>query len=104
MKITSIHRVYINQLEHTVVLLVEVFTLNGPRKKHAALAHTPPVPSYFKGLPDEDEDEDDDDDDDRERDEDPEEWQDSDEEEEHDEKKKGNASLRDITFVSGILM
>ncbi|KAG0080604.1 hypothetical protein BGZ93_002819 [Podila epicladia] len=64
----------------------EVFSLNGPRKKHAALAHTPPVPSYFKGLPDEDEDEDEEDD--RERDDDPEEWQDSDEEEEHDEQKK----------------
>ncbi|KAG0315483.1 hypothetical protein BGZ97_008187 [Linnemannia gamsii] len=58
----------------------EVFRLNGPRKKQAALAHTPPVPSYFKGLPDEDED-DDEDDDDREPNDEPEEWQSSDEDE-----------------------
>ncbi|KAF9901703.1 hypothetical protein EC991_005774 [Linnemannia zychae] len=56
----------------------EVFRLNGPRKKQAALAHTPPVPSYFKGLPDEDED-DEEDDDDREPNDEPEEWQSSDE-------------------------
>ncbi|KAG0257427.1 hypothetical protein BG011_003946 [Mortierella polycephala] len=56
----------------------EVFALDGPRKKQAALAHTPPVPSYFKGLQDEDDDEDDDED----RDQDPDEWQSSDEEEE----------------------
>ncbi|KAG0273202.1 hypothetical protein BGZ95_010978 [Linnemannia exigua] len=59
----------------------EVFRLNGPRKKQAALAHTPPVPSYFKGLPDENED-DDEDDDDREPNDEPEEWQSSDEEDE----------------------
>ncbi|KAG0296352.1 hypothetical protein BGZ96_009589 [Linnemannia gamsii] len=58
----------------------EVFRLNGPRKKQAALAHTPPVPSYFKGLPDEDED-DEEDDDDREPNDEPEEWQSSDEDE-----------------------
>lgn len=57
--------------------------MEGPRKKRAALAHTPPVPSYFKGLHDEDEeDEDDDDDDDDDRDRDPDEWLDSDEDEE----------------------
>ncbi|KAF9129521.1 hypothetical protein BGW39_004080 [Mortierella sp. 14UC] len=59
----------------------EVFRLNGPRKKQAALAHTPPVLSYFKGLPDEDEDEDEDDDD-REPNDEPEEWQSSDEDDE----------------------
>ncbi|KAK3832781.1 MAG: hypothetical protein J3R72DRAFT_527316 [Linnemannia gamsii] len=59
----------------------EVFRLNGPRKKQAALAHTPPVPSYFKGLQDEDED-DDEDDDEREPNDEPEEWQSSDEEDE----------------------
>ncbi|KAF9951497.1 hypothetical protein BGZ72_007009 [Mortierella alpina] len=61
----------------------EVFALEGPRKKRAALAHTPPVPSYFKGLHDEDdEDEDDDDDDEDDRDRDPDEWLDSEEDEE----------------------
>ncbi|KAF8948938.1 hypothetical protein BGZ47_001147 [Haplosporangium gracile] len=59
----------------------EVFRLNGPRKKLAALAHTPPVPSYFKGLPNEDED-DEEHDDDREPNDEPEEWQSSDEEDE----------------------
>ncbi|KAF9092224.1 hypothetical protein BGX23_004494 [Mortierella sp. AD031] len=59
----------------------EVFRLNGPRKKQAALTHTPPVPSYFKGLPDED-DEDEDDDDEREPNDEPEEWLSSDDEEE----------------------
>ncbi|KAK5816835.1 hypothetical protein F5H01DRAFT_341843 [Linnemannia elongata] len=65
----------------------EVFRLNGPRKKQAALAHTPPVPSYFKGLPDEDE-EDGEDDDDREPNDEPEEWQSSDEEDERDSENK----------------
>ncbi|KAI1316692.1 hypothetical protein EDD11_009581 [Mortierella claussenii] len=56
----------------------EVFSLDGPKKKRAALAHTPPVPSYFPGLDDEDNDEYNDND----RDRDPEEWQDSDDDEE----------------------
>ncbi|KAF9354787.1 hypothetical protein BGX26_007359 [Mortierella sp. AD094] len=60
----------------------ESFSLDGPRKKIAALAHTPPVPSYFPNLDDEEgDDDDDDDDDDRGRD--PDEWQDSDDEEDH---------------------
>jgi len=64
--------------------------LNGPRKKQAALAHTPPVPSYFKGLSNEDDEEDDDDDDDdREPNDEPEEWQSSDEEDEASESKTG---------------
>lgn len=67
--------------------IIEVFRLNGPRKKQAALAHTPPVPSYFKGLPDEDE-EDGEDDDDREPNDEPEEWQSSDEEDERDSENK----------------
>ena len=54
--------------------------LDGPKKKRAALAHTPPVPSYMKGLADEDEDEDDEDDDDDDRERDPDEWQDSEDE------------------------
>ncbi|KAF9174737.1 hypothetical protein BGX21_004337 [Mortierella sp. AD011] len=64
----------------------ESFSLDGPRKKIAALAHTPPVRSYFPNLDDEEGDNDDDDDndeDDDDRDRDPEEWQDSDEEEDH---------------------
>ncbi|KAF9154119.1 hypothetical protein BG015_001821 [Linnemannia schmuckeri] len=65
----------------------EVFRLNGPRKKQAALAHTPPVPSYFKGLPNEDED-DEKDDDDREPNDEPEEWQSSDEEDEQESESK----------------
>ncbi|KAK3836582.1 MAG: hypothetical protein JOS17DRAFT_734592 [Linnemannia elongata] len=65
----------------------EVFRLNGPRKKQAALAHTPPVPSYFKGLPNEDED-DEEDDDDREPNDEPEEWQSSDEEDEQESENK----------------
>ncbi|KAG0222552.1 hypothetical protein BGW41_005942 [Actinomortierella wolfii] len=75
------------------------FALDKPKKKQAALAHTPPVPSYMPGLDDEDEDEDEDDNDGdisyeedgddyadetpnqyRKADE-PDEWQDSDEEE-----------------------
>ncbi|KAF8934739.1 hypothetical protein CPC16_000340 [Podila verticillata] len=78
--------VHYNHELDRVMDMDEVFALDGPKKKHAALAHTPPVPSYFKGLPDEDEDEDEDDD--RDRDEEPEEWQDSDEEDEQDEHKK----------------
>ncbi|KAF9542424.1 hypothetical protein EC957_001939 [Mortierella hygrophila] len=65
----------------------EVFRLNGPRKKQAALAHTPPVPSYFKGLANEDED-DGVDDDDREPNDEPEEWQSSDEEGEQESENK----------------
>lgn len=65
-----------------------MFRLNGPRKKQAALAHTPPVPSYFKGLPDEDED-DEEDDDDREPNDEPEEWQSSDEDEQDSESRPG---------------
>ncbi|CAO3572246.1 unnamed protein product [Mortierella alpina] len=62
----------------------EVFALEGPRKKRAALAHTPPVPSYFKGLHDEDDEDEDEDEDgeDDDRDRDPDEWLDSDEDEE----------------------
>ncbi|KAG9068453.1 hypothetical protein KI688_010723 [Linnemannia hyalina] len=65
----------------------EVFRLNGPRKKQAALAHTPPVPSYFKGMAGEDED-DEVDDDDREPNDEPEEWQSSDEEDEQESENK----------------
>ncbi|KAF9139721.1 hypothetical protein BGX30_007581 [Mortierella sp. GBA39] len=65
----------------------EVFRLNGPRKMQAALAHTPPVPSYFKGLADENED-DEVDDDDREPNDEPEEWQSSDEEAEQESENK----------------
>jgi hypothetical protein len=54
--------------------------LDGPRKNSAALAHTPPVPSYLTGLNDDDEDEDDDEDDDDDRDQDPDEWLDSEDE------------------------
>ncbi|KAG0054646.1 hypothetical protein BGZ83_010774 [Gryganskiella cystojenkinii] len=57
----------------------EIFALDGPKKKRAALAHTPPVPSYMKGLPDEDEDDDEDEEDD-DREHNPDEWEDSDEE------------------------
>ncbi|KAG0340436.1 hypothetical protein BG004_006410 [Podila humilis] len=78
--------VHYNHELDRVMDMDEVFALDGPRKKHAALAHTPPVPSYFKGLPDEDED--DDEEDNRDRNEDPEEWQDSDEEAEDEEEKK----------------
>ncbi|KAF9562207.1 hypothetical protein EC968_005365 [Mortierella alpina] len=62
----------------------EVFALEGPRKKRAALAHTPPVPSYFKGLHDDEDDEEDEDDDEEDDngDRDPDEWLDSDEDEE----------------------
>ncbi|KAF9937960.1 hypothetical protein BGZ65_000729 [Modicella reniformis] len=59
----------------------DVFRLDGPRRQRLALAHTPPVPSYFTGLnkdEEEDENDDDDDDDDDDRDPDPDEWQDSD--------------------------
>ncbi|KAF9111856.1 hypothetical protein BGX27_004360 [Mortierella sp. AM989] len=60
----------------------EAFSLDGPKKKSAALAHTPPVPSYFPTL-DDDEDEDGDDDDNDDRDRDPEEWQDSDDDDDN---------------------
>ncbi|KAG0267960.1 hypothetical protein DFQ27_007831 [Actinomortierella ambigua] len=79
---------------------MEDFVLDKPKKKQAALAHTPPVPSYMPGLnDDEDEDEDENGDEDNESYEDdsdefeedipqeqgqpndPDEWQDSDEEE-----------------------
>ncbi|KAF8928670.1 hypothetical protein BGZ58_009457 [Dissophora ornata] len=58
------------------------FSLDNPKKKSAALAHTPPVPSYMQGLSggggeDDDQEE-------EEEDGDPEEWQESDEEEEDD--------------------
>ncbi|GJJ69116.1 protein phosphatase inhibitor 2 [Entomortierella parvispora] len=75
--------IHYNYEEDRVMAPEEIFMLDGPKKKRLALSHTPPVPSYMKGLPDEDEDEDedeedDDDDDDRERD--PDEWQDSEDE------------------------
>ncbi|KAF9973161.1 hypothetical protein BGZ73_003628 [Actinomortierella ambigua] len=77
------------------------FVLDKPKKKQAALAHTPPVPSYMPGLNDEDEEDEDEDEDEDEADDsyeddneefeedtpyhgqpnDPDEWQDSDEEE-----------------------
>ncbi|KAF8982802.1 hypothetical protein BGZ46_000592 [Entomortierella lignicola] len=53
------------------------FSLDGPKKKIDAFAHTPPVRSYFPGLDDEDDDEEEEGDDNN-RDRDPEEWQDSD--------------------------
>ncbi|KAF9898790.1 hypothetical protein BX616_003610, partial [Lobosporangium transversale] len=58
------------------------FSLDGQKKHQAALAHTPPVPSYLPGLDDDDDDDDDDDgDEDEDRDgRDPDEWQDSEEE------------------------
>jgi hypothetical protein len=74
--------------------------LNGPRKKQAALAHTPPVPSYFKGLPDEDED-DDEDDDDREPNDEPEEWQSSDEDEQENKTGKQNATSPNREHLAG---
>jgi protein phosphatase inhibitor 2 len=65
-------------------LYLESFSLDGSKKKHAALAHTPPVPSYMQGLQDgdgDDGDEDDDDDGEEGADDEPAEWQDSDDEE-----------------------
>ncbi|KAG0284553.1 hypothetical protein BGZ96_011080 [Linnemannia gamsii] len=38
-----------------VIELDDSFQLDGQKKKHPALAHTPPVPSYMEGLKGEDE-------------------------------------------------
>ena len=57
------------------------------------MAHTPPVPSYFKGLPDEDED-DEEDDDDREPNDEPEEWQSSDEEDKQESENKAGKQYK----------
>lgn len=73
--------------------IIEVFRLNGPRKAQAALTHTPPVPSYFKGLPNEDED-DEEDDDEREPNDEPEEWQSSDEEDEKESENKAGKQYK----------
>lgn len=72
---------------------IESFSLDGKKKKHAALAHTPPVPSYMEGLKDEREDEDGDNDDE----EDPDEW---DSEEEDDDEPPSKKSKH---FRSGII-
>ena len=37
---------------------IDSFSLDGKKKKHAALANTPPVPSYMEGLKGEREDKD----------------------------------------------
>ncbi|KAG0320362.1 hypothetical protein BGZ99_004554 [Dissophora globulifera] len=57
------------------------FSLDGLKKKHAALAHTPPVPSYMHGEDANDNDDNGDNDDD---DDDSDEWQDSDEDDQDD--------------------
>ncbi|KAF9437610.1 hypothetical protein BGZ76_000067 [Entomortierella beljakovae] len=62
---------------YSIQTLLESFSLEGSKRKKAALAHTPPVPSYFPGIS-EDDDDDDDNGDDNYRD--PDEWQDSDDE------------------------
>ncbi|KAF9366297.1 hypothetical protein BGX34_004483 [Mortierella sp. NVP85] len=72
--------VYYDHENDRVIDPEDMFMLDGPRKNSAALAHTPPVPSYLTGLNDDDEDEDDDEDDDDDRDQDPDEWLDSDDE------------------------
>ncbi|KAG0051310.1 hypothetical protein BGZ83_003870 [Gryganskiella cystojenkinii] len=67
-----------------VMEMDDSFSLDGSKKKHVALAHTPPVPSYLKGLKGDD-DENEDDNDDEDEDGEPDEWDDSDEEEEQEE-------------------
>ncbi|KAF8928086.1 hypothetical protein EDD21DRAFT_361202 [Dissophora ornata] len=74
----------------------EVFALEGPRKKAAALAHTPPVPSYLGGLDDEDDDEEEEGDD---VEQDPEEWQDSEDEEDDDAEDSGMKSVDHDKFA-----
>ncbi|KAG0378753.1 hypothetical protein BGX24_002893 [Mortierella sp. AD032] len=72
-----------------IIELDDSFSLDGQKKKHAALSHTPPVPSYTEGLKGEDDDgEDDDGEDDEEGDEeDPDEWDDEEEDDEPPSKK-----------------
>ncbi|KAF9137789.1 hypothetical protein BGX30_009900 [Mortierella sp. GBA39] len=61
---------YDHELDKVIDFDDDSFSLDGKKKKHAALAHTPPVPSYMEGLKGEGEDEDGDNDDE----EDPDEW------------------------------
>ncbi|KAF9085167.1 hypothetical protein BGX29_002127 [Mortierella sp. GBA35] len=58
-----------------VIDLDDSFSLDGLKKKHAALAHTSPAPSYMEGLKGDNEDDEEGNDDDEE---DQDEWEDSD--------------------------
>lgn len=75
---------------------IDSFSLDGKKKKHAALAHTPPVPSYMEGLKGEREDEADDNNDE----EDPDEWDSEEDDDDEPPSKKSRCFRPDIILCT----